>query len=187
MAKLFIFWVRIQAKIEQQLVLINSIVKSNLSTLHHHFIPFGVYKLTSSPLHSTNLHTNTRKSWFWLLETEEISNTMSLNCLTCSQLLQRTDSFGDLLPEKEYKEIKEICKVDRSWSSNKLPSTPKRELPKVVGTVAKLKGDHRRNYSTGDVPYPGSSEPRLVRSSGMRRNWSFEDVTEAQEQRVRFH
>ncbi|KAL9328502.1 hypothetical protein ACSQ67_003505 [Phaseolus vulgaris] len=195
MAKLFLFWVRIHAKIEQQLACTNQlhcqIQSCNPSPcLHPTSFPlaYNVYKLTSSPLHSTNTPTNTRKSRFWFLETEEITNTMSLNCLTCSQLLQRTDSFGELFAENEFKEIKEICKqVDRSWSSNKLPATPKRELPKV-STVAKLKGDHRRNYSTGDVPYPGSSGPKLLRSSGMRRNWSFEDVTETQEQQsMRFH
>ncbi|QCD90773.1 uncharacterized protein LOC114166390 [Vigna unguiculata] len=128
---------------------------------------------------------------------------MSLNCLTCSQFLQRTDSFDELFPEKffpekeykeykEHKESKETCKeVDRSWSNKKLPSSPKRELPKhelpKVGAVAKLKGDHRRNYSTGDVPYPpGTSGPKLMRSSGMRRNWTFEDLAEKPEHSVRF-
>ncbi|KHN38922.1 hypothetical protein glysoja_014914 [Glycine soja] len=54
--------------------------------------------------------------------------------------------------------------------------------------VAKVKADHRRNYSTGDVPYPsGSAGPKLVRSSGMRRNWSFEDVAETQDQGVSCH
>ncbi|XP_014519705.2 uncharacterized protein LOC106776749 [Vigna radiata var. radiata] len=145
--------------------------------------------------------TNTSKSCFCLHEIQEITNTMSLNCLTCSPLLPRTDSFEELFPEKEYKEHKEYKEykehkeskqikeaynqVDRSWSNNKLPSSLKRDLPKV-GAVAKLKGDHRRNYSTGDVPYPGPSGPKLMRSSGMRRNWSLEDLTEKQERRVRF-
>ncbi|KAG2376703.1 uncharacterized protein HKW66_Vig0243330 [Vigna angularis] len=204
MAKLFLFWVGIHAKIGQQLVLINSIVKSNHAALHHAFLPLhslcpNVYnKLTFFPLHCTNIPTNTSKSWFCLLEIQEITNTMSLNCLTCSPLLPRTDSFEELFPEKEYKEHKEYKEykehkeiketwnqVDRSWSNNKLPSALKRELPKV-GAVGKLKGDHRRNYSTGDVPYPGASEPKLMRSSGMRRNWSLEDLTEKQERRVRF-
>ena len=66
-------------------------------------------------------------------------------------------------------------------------STTKCELPKG-GAVAKVKADHRRNYSTGDVPYPsGSAGPKLVRSSGMRRNWSFEDVAETQDQGVSCH
>lgn len=145
----------------------------------------NIYKLILFPLNSTNLPTNIRKSWSWLLETQEINNTMSLNCLTCSQLLQRTDSYGELFVEKEYTKI---CKqVNRSWSSNMSSSTTKCELPKG-GAVAKVKADHRRNYSTGDVPYPsGSAGPKLVRSSGMRRNWSFEDVAETQDQGVSCH
>lgn len=182
----------IHAKIQQQVVLISSIFKSSLATHHHHhvFIPLhslwpNLYKLIPSPPHSTNLPTNIRKSWFWLLETQEINNTMSLNCLTCSQLLQRTDSYGELFAEKEYTKI---CKqVDRSLSSNMSSSTSKCELPKG-GAVAKVKAGHRRNYSTGDVPYPpGSPGPTLVRSSGMRRNWSFEDVAETQDQGVSCH
>ncbi|CAJ1931169.1 unnamed protein product [Sphenostylis stenocarpa] len=100
------------------------------------------------------------------------------------QVLQRTDSFEELLAENEIKKTKEMCKqVDRSWSWNKLSSTPKSEPPKV-GAVAKFKADHRRNYSTGDVPYPEASGPKLMRSSGMRRNWTFEDVTEKQEKSI---
>ncbi|OIV93008.1 hypothetical protein TanjilG_20670 [Lupinus angustifolius] len=105
---------------------------------------------------------------------------MSLNCLSCSQVLQRTDSYGELYTEKEYKEA---CKrVDRSWSGNIGPS-PKCE-GKKGGVVAKLKADHRRIHSTGNVSFSGSSEPRLVRSSGMRRDWSFENLVENQDQRV---
>ncbi|RDY10295.1 hypothetical protein CR513_05206, partial [Mucuna pruriens] len=111
---------------------------------------------------------------------------MSLNCLTCCQMLERTDSYGELF---ENKKLKEICKqVDRSWSGNLSSSTPQCDLPKPAGPLAKIKTDHRRNYSTSDVPYsPGSSGPKLMRSSGMRRNWSFEDLpAEKQDRRVTF-
>ncbi|KAE9607020.1 hypothetical protein Lal_00025919 [Lupinus albus] len=105
---------------------------------------------------------------------------MSLNCLTCSQVLQRTDSYEDLYTEKEYREA---CKrADRSWSGNIAP--PKGEKS---GAVAKLKADHRRVHSTGNVSFSGSSEPRLVRCSGMRRDWSFENLVENQDQRVSCH
>ncbi|OIW10658.1 hypothetical protein TanjilG_16030 [Lupinus angustifolius] len=105
---------------------------------------------------------------------------MSLNCLSCSQVLQRTDSYGELHREKEYREA---CKrVDRSWSGNIAPS-PKCEGGKG-GAVAKLKADRRRIHSTGNVSFSGSSEPRLVRSSGMRRDWSFENLVENQDQGV---
>ena len=84
-----------------------------------------------------------------------------------------------MLPENEYRVVRK--KVDRSWSGN-IPS-PKRELPKG-GAVAKIKADHRRVHSTGNVPITGSSEPRLVRSSGMRRDWNFENLAENQDQVV---
>ncbi|TKY70011.1 hypothetical protein E2542_SST06295 [Spatholobus suberectus] len=151
-----------------------------------HFIPFGLTYINSfpPPLHSTNL-----KEELGLVAWDTRNNTMSLNCLTCSQLLQRTDSFGELFAEKEYNDI---CKQDdRSWSGNMSSSTPQSEIPKAKGgavAVAKIKADHRRNYSTGDVPYPpGSSGPKLKRSSGMRRNWSFEDVVEKKEERMSCH
>lgn len=119
---------------------------------------------------------------------------MSLNCLTCSQNLQRTDSFGEFITEKEYKEV--CKKVDRNWSGNLIASssssssssTSQCDLPKGQGgNVAKIKAEHRRVHSTGNIPYPGSSQPKLVRSSGMRRDWSFENLAENQDQSVSCH
>ncbi|KAK7309620.1 hypothetical protein RJT34_06502 [Clitoria ternatea] len=144
---------------------------------------------------------------------------MSLNCLTCSQLLQRTDSFRELFMENN--DCTEMYKqVDRSWSPpsqtdipktselpkggpltkvkvehrralsfgnlpsfrNSEPELPKDcELPKS-GAISKVKAEHRRAHSTGNVPY--DSEPKLIRSSGMRRDWSFENLAENQDQRV---
>ncbi|KAK7307303.1 hypothetical protein VNO77_40238 [Canavalia gladiata] len=97
-------------------------------------------------------------------------------------MIPRTDSYGELFTEKDFREV---CKeVDRSWSKNvssPSPSLPSlhHELPKA-GPVTRIKADHRRVQSTGNVP----SEPKLVRSCGMRRNWSFEDLSENQEKRV---
>ncbi|KAL2348954.1 hypothetical protein Fmac_002954 [Flemingia macrophylla] len=120
---------------------------------------------------------------------------MSLNCLTCSQMLQRTDSFGELFAEKKFKDMcKQVPNEKPRWSDNmnmNMPSSPskrERELPKATAAVTKIKAEHRRNYSTGDVPYPpGSEGPKLVRSSGMRRNWSFEDLPETKGQRLGCH
>ncbi|XP_038725797.1 uncharacterized protein LOC120016898 [Tripterygium wilfordii] len=102
---------------------------------------------------------------------------MSLNCLTC-QSSQRTNS------EQEYcnrgKQCKKIfcIKVDRSWSGNLNPQPYKqiRSGSKVVA-AQKMRNCHRRLNSTGAVIFEGSgAEPRLVRSCGMRRDWSFEDL-----------
>ncbi|PRQ18770.1 hypothetical protein RchiOBHm_Chr7g0209741 [Rosa chinensis] len=114
---------------------------------------------------------------------------MSLNCLTC-QVLQRTDSSGS---ERNYKQGKarkacnrKLCCVnmDRSWSGNLTPppyyETIDRSAP-LLGENGKKKKNaqkagHRRLCSTGGVAYEGSTEPKLVRSAGMRRDWSFENL-----------
>jgi len=51
------------------------------------------------------------------------------------------------------------------------------------GPLAKVKAQHhRRSNSESGV------EPRLVRSSGMRRDWSFEDLsTQQKDKGVRCH
>ncbi|RDX71800.1 hypothetical protein CR513_48796, partial [Mucuna pruriens] len=102
---------------------------------------------------------------------------MSLSCLTCGQVLQRVNSDREeCLPET--KTFKKPIKVDRSWSGNINPPQNAR------GAVAKVKAEHhRRTNSEGDVG------PRLVRSSGMRRDWSFEDLSEQQQcfERLMFH
>ncbi|XP_004512526.1 uncharacterized protein [Cicer arietinum] len=108
---------------------------------------------------------------------------MSLNCLTCSQVLQRTDSFRELFKENEYQESRK--NVDRTWSGN-MSAPLHKEIPKG-SALAKIKADHRRNHSTGNLPFSGRAEPRLVRSSGMRRDWSFENLAEQQDQRVTCH
>ena len=96
---------------------------------------------------------------------------MSLSCLTCSQVLQKTDSFRELFNENEYRESSK--KVDRTWSGN-MPAS-NQEITKG-SAMAKIKANHCRNYSTGNIPSSGRAEPRLVRSSGMRRDWSFENL-----------
>ncbi|KAL5791436.1 hypothetical protein ACOSP7_000030 [Xanthoceras sorbifolium] len=106
---------------------------------------------------------------------------MSLNCLTC-QTLQRTDS------EKEYgHEIyRTLCciKVERSWSGNLTPPPPPAYEQMRNGSMVATKNRKkscRRLHSTGAV-YDGTDEPRLVRSAGMRRDWSFEDLGERNDQ-----
>ncbi|CAK8540371.1 unnamed protein product [Lathyrus sativus] len=99
---------------------------------------------------------------------------MSLNCLSCSQILQRTDSFQEVFQEEEYRERNK--KVARTWSGN---ISQDKEMTKG-GPLAKIKANHRRNHSTGNIPF-SSNGPKLVRSSGMRRDWSFENLAEIQQ------
>lgn len=116
--------------------------------------------------------------------TWDTRNKMSLSCLTCSQVLQRTDSFRELFKEKENEYRGNRKKVERTWSGN-IPS-PNKEMTKG-GAVSKLKANHRRNHSTGNIPFSDMAEPKLVRSSGMRRDWSFENLDEQQDQGVTCH
>ncbi|XP_028789245.1 uncharacterized protein LOC114758043 [Neltuma alba] len=97
---------------------------------------------------------------------------MSLSCLTCSQVLQKTDSFREYSSEKPGLRKVRCTPVERTWSGNiALEDQDRRQEPLV-----KIKREHRRAHSTGSAAFPGSVEPRLVRSPGMRRDWSFEDL-----------
>ena len=103
------------------------------------------------------------------------NTTMSFNCLTCGQILQRVNSDRDdeCLPPQETKKPnrKVAMQVDRSWSRNMTPPKYARS-----GPLVKVKAEHhRRTNSEGDVG------PRLVRSSGMRREWSLEDLAGQQQ------
>ncbi|GAU28967.1 hypothetical protein TSUD_153830 [Trifolium subterraneum] len=56
--------------------------------------------------------------------------------------------------------------VDRSWSGNLTPP----HCDAGSGAAGKIKAEHRRTNSAGNI------EPRLLRSSGMRRDWRFEEL-----------
>ncbi|KAB2632236.1 hypothetical protein D8674_028483 [Pyrus ussuriensis x Pyrus communis] len=109
---------------------------------------------------------------------------MSLNCLSC-QVRQRTSSSGDREHASKEKAYRKLCcvniNIDRSWSGN-LTSPPYEQIENSsIFVLEKKKGKkgpgHRRLMTTGGVAYEGSTEPRLVRSSGMRRDWSFENLS----------
>ncbi|KAK2995914.1 hypothetical protein RJ640_029796 [Escallonia rubra] len=106
---------------------------------------------------------------------------MNLNCLTC-QSMQRTDSDGDLR-ESKYKDKAKfgLClgRVERSWSGNLLaaprPYEKMRSSSSLLVAAKKVKKAPHRIHSSGPVELE-YGQPRLVRSSGMRRDWSFEDL-----------
>ncbi|KAH7514417.1 uncharacterized protein LOC107430587 [Ziziphus jujuba] len=115
---------------------------------------------------------------------------MSLNCLTCSQV-QRSNSESDRKQHGKDRNCTKISNahVDRSWSGN-LASPPSYEqfcMKNASMLVAhkKVTQGHRRLHSTGAVAFEGGAEPRLVRSSGMRRDWSFEDLRQRDEKKGR--
>ena len=118
---------------------------------------------------------------------------MSLNCLNC-QVLKRTDSDGremDFRAENySYEKLLRSKQAQqRSWSGNLAPMVAP---PPVNGNYAEQtksglvvvahkkvsKSGHRRLNSAGALGFEGTAEPRLLRSSGMRRDWSFENLRE---------
>ncbi|KAJ6933134.1 hypothetical protein NC651_008527 [Populus alba x Populus x berolinensis] len=106
---------------------------------------------------------------------------MSLNCLTC-QDLQRSDSERENLQGKTHKNNKLCCiKVERSWSG-KLSPPSYGQLGRnstVFSARRVIKKEPRRLNIAGGVTFKGCDEPKLARSSGMRRDWSFEDLRKA--------
>ncbi|KAJ7015642.1 hypothetical protein NC653_004826 [Populus alba x Populus x berolinensis] len=89
---------------------------------------------------------------------------MSLNCLSC-QDLQRSDSERECLQGKPHQNKLGCIMMERSWSGNLSP--PSHGQMGKKSTAVAARGRLRSN---------GCEEPRLVRSSGMRRDWSFENL-----------
>lgn len=53
-----------------------------------------------------------------------------------------------------------------------------------IGRRPVKNGGHRMLYSAEMVVYGDLDEPKLVRSSGIRRDWSFEDLKKQREMRI---
>jgi len=68
--------------------------------------------------------------------------------------------------------------MERSWSGNLSPPSHGQMGRKSTAVAARkvIKKEPHRLNSAGSVTFKGCEEPRLVRSSGMRRDWSFEDL-----------
>ncbi|KAG5589367.1 hypothetical protein H5410_039881 [Solanum commersonii] len=106
---------------------------------------------------------------------------MTLNCLTC-QVLKRTDSHEEL--RKKFKNVDEKSNfrlfsggIERNWSGNLVqkPRFEKTRARTLVGQETNAKKGSRRVHNSGPIEFMTDS-PRLARSPGMRRDWSFEDL-----------
>lgn len=97
---------------------------------------------------------------------------MNFNCLTC-QVLRRTDSDNVDNNSQEMSDFRScLARVDRSWSGNLAPNTGYKNMMSRTSN----NGAHRlQNSGGGPMEFP-SVTPRLQRCSGMRRDWSFEDL-----------
>ncbi|CAE6030448.1 unnamed protein product [Arabidopsis arenosa] len=97
---------------------------------------------------------------------------MSLNCLAC-HILQRTDSDREIgsLKDSNFKENFATSRYDKMVRNRS-------SLP----VVRRVNKGHRRLYSAEIMVYGELDEPKLVRSSGIRRDWSFEDLKKHKDQ-----
>ncbi|XP_022159728.1 uncharacterized protein LOC111026067 [Momordica charantia] len=127
---------------------------------------------------------------------------MSMNCLTC-QALPRTQSDRENNNNNYYAyetsssrgRGKSCClHVTRRWSAELTPTSYGHI--KTTADNAREGCSSRKSFSDKKVKdrylRSGSmnekeNEPRLVRSSGMRRDWSFEDLRLRDQKKGRFH
>ncbi|KAK4263010.1 hypothetical protein QN277_028491 [Acacia crassicarpa] len=105
---------------------------------------------------------------------------MALSCLTCSQILQKTDSYREYSLENPRLKKMRCAPVGRMWSGH----IAWEDQDQREGPLVKMKGEDSRAQSTGSSVLPGSTKPRLVRSPGMRRDWSLEDLSDKTEEGV---
>ncbi|KAF5460316.1 hypothetical protein F2P56_020195 [Juglans regia] len=114
---------------------------------------------------------------------------MSMNCLHCNSTKSNLSDS-----EKEYDistnptRKRSFAKIERIWSGT-IPPPPygyeKMRSGFANPVQKKVKTGHLRDISEGSVAFEGSREPRLVRSSGMRRDWSLEDLRKAEDKKGR--
>lgn len=101
---------------------------------------------------------------------------MSLNCL---KSLKRTNSGiemqGDTLCPEKGNINRFLARVERNWTGNLSPRPNYGKMRTGSNLMAgkKEKEAHFRTHHSGPADL---ASPRLVRSSGMRRDWSFEDL-----------
>lgn len=116
---------------------------------------------------------------------------MSLNCL--GQVLQRTNSSKTPREYNAKDHKNRLRKLhsthERIWSENLKPPIFEKvmnvSVSGLLDTNSKKKvnkNGHRRLYSASQVSFEGNTQPRLVRCSGRRRDWSFEDLKHSGDQ-----
>ncbi|KAG4188323.1 hypothetical protein ERO13_A08G156500v2 [Gossypium hirsutum] len=106
--------------------------------------------------------------------------TMSLNCLICQHRSNSNNYREYCAKEKNCKErVGTSCSGISPTYYNEIKSD--HEPTSLVIAKNKINKGHRR-LKTIDSPYGATAfesdndEPKLVRSSGVRRNWSFKDM-----------
>lgn len=107
-----------------------------------------------------------------------IQTTMALNCLTSCQFMDgnMSDSDGE---HRRGECCRKLCcvKVWRRRCQGNILLYETMRIGTLNMATEKVRKSHCRSYSTGVAAFVGGTEPRLVRSCAMRRDWSFEDVS----------
>ncbi|KAK4363370.1 hypothetical protein RND71_018611 [Anisodus tanguticus] len=99
------------------------------------------------------------------------------------QVLKRTDSHDELRERINNVKGKKSNNclfpggIERNWSGNLVPKHKfeKMRAMSLLGQENKVKKGSRRIHNSGPMEFM-SDTPKLARSSGMRRDWSFEDL-----------
>ncbi|KAH7833836.1 hypothetical protein Vadar_010206 [Vaccinium darrowii] len=114
---------------------------------------------------------------------------MSLNCLRCQNLLrtgsekEHIEGCGDHQKPHFKLHWPKVDKVDRSWSGNLVPR-PSYDKIRNETMNGGGGGGGQRNTTPRSGPLRLESGPRLARSCGMRRDWSFEDLRQRMDENM---
>ncbi|KAI8529910.1 hypothetical protein RHMOL_Rhmol11G0011600 [Rhododendron molle] len=124
---------------------------------------------------------------------------MSLNCLRCHNLgrtvseKEHIEGYGD---KKQHFKSRwpKVDKVDRSWSGNlvarpyeKIRREPTSNMMASHGKIAGESGGGHWSTTHRSRPIRLDNGPRLARSCGMRRDWSFEDLRQRVDEKIQGH
>ncbi|XP_078173943.1 plant/protein [Carex rostrata] len=108
---------------------------------------------------------------------------MSLACLTCHLIPSRAPGMSpdhdDNTTHYRSPEVR-CCGAKRNWSGE-LTRSPYAELRSIKSLypIREENGCSKsRKKRQNDSPAIAITEPRLVRSGGVRRNWTFEELDE---------
>ncbi|PIA39957.1 hypothetical protein AQUCO_02600420v1 [Aquilegia coerulea] len=114
---------------------------------------------------------------------------MSLSCLICNTNQKKEFDLEAGYERNLSLRFKTCCVgLERNWSGNLSPPRYKKirnDSAIPINKSGSMKG-HRRVQSMAVTSYEGACSPRLVRSGGMRRDWSFEDLRKFRNAQLNF-
>ena len=108
---------------------------------------------------------------------------MTLNCMNCRANSKLNKNKFEK-PPLANATLRVKILTERNWSGTLIPPAYTQEATMELNSIPtkKPKRAYRRYGSIGAIPIPEEdavdllNEPRLMRSGGIRRDWSFEDL-----------